>query len=527
MTINSGEGGIFPFSQSPIWQLQTDYFEKAGIKAWQNEEVPHYITSNPVVGKAYAELVLALLKDLSIKGRQTETVYILELGAGHGRLCYHFFKHFEKYAENTSLQLPPVCYVLSDFTEASLEFWKTHPRLQPYLQKGWLDFSLFDAASDSTIKLECSGKLIKPKSLEQPLVVVANYFFDSIPQELFRIRNGTVEQVLVAIEPPSDPEKTESAPLIDSLKLIYSYAKTNDPIYPTEPILNNLLQVYQKKLSNSHLLFPHIGIRCLENLQLLSKAGLVLLSADKGEHHLSNLDHRDRPRFASHGSFSLIVNYHALQLYCGYKKGLSLFPRHQHAHIDLGCLLMLDEASSYSETINAYDRFVQDFGPDDFFSLKKMIEKGLGLLSYHEIIAMIRLSGYDARIFRQMLPDLYVQLPLLSDNERWSLLLIIPRIWDTYFPLGEADDLALSIGNLLLGIQRYEDAIIYYEKSIVVYGRAEHVLYNIALCHCLLKNEKEAIPLVSELLALNPDSTLLNELVETFGINITAEKRPG
>src|SRR5262245_17281077 len=91
------------FARSPIWQLQRDYFNAVGIDAWRSGEVPHYITSNPVVGKTYAELVLALLRDLSLRGQKTETVYLVELGAGHGRLCYHFLKHFEKYYEQSAL----------------------------------------------------------------------------------------------------------------------------------------------------------------------------------------------------------------------------------------------------------------------------------------------------------------------------------------------------------------------------------------------------------------------------------------
>ena len=51
-----------PFAQSLIWQLQRDYFSNAGIDAWRSGEVPQTITSNPVVGKTDAELVLAFLR---------------------------------------------------------------------------------------------------------------------------------------------------------------------------------------------------------------------------------------------------------------------------------------------------------------------------------------------------------------------------------------------------------------------------------------------------------------------------------
>ena len=506
-----------PFSQSHIWELQSDYFESVGIEAWQNGVVPHYLTSNPVVGKTYAELVMALLRDLSIRGQPTEPVYILELGAGHGRLCYHFLKHFEKYYENSALQLPPICYVLSDFAASNLVFWQTHPRLQPYIESGKVDFALFNAASDTEILLRKSGKRLSTESLAQPLVVIANYFFDTIPQELFRINNGQVQQVLVSIESAPALEQVAPADRINALELAYSYKKAKQPIYPQEPVLNHLLAFYQEHLSNSHLLFPHIGIRCLERLRSLSTSGLVLLSADKGEHHLSNLDYWPAPALSKHGSFSLTVNYHAFKWYCENQKGIALFPHHQHNSLDLGCLLLLKRASSYSETIHAYNRFVQDFGPDDYFNLKKLVEKRFGSLSYQDIIAVTRLSGYDARIFQQMLPDLLNELETISSNERWNILMIVHRIWDTYFPLGEAEDLAANLGNLLLELQFYEEAIRYYEKSIVIYGKMDHILYNMALCYCLLDDYNTASPIIAELQALDPDNALSTALINKFG----------
>ncbi|MFT6066454.1 MAG: hypothetical protein ACJAYY_001931 [Paraglaciecola sp.] len=50
------------FSQSKIWQLQSSYFTESGIDSWSSGAVPHYITSNPVVGKTYAEMVLVVVR---------------------------------------------------------------------------------------------------------------------------------------------------------------------------------------------------------------------------------------------------------------------------------------------------------------------------------------------------------------------------------------------------------------------------------------------------------------------------------
>jgi len=509
------------FSKSRLWQLQRDYFDQAGIDAWRSGEVPHYITSNPAVGQAYAELVLAFLRDLSLKGQQKETVYLLELGAGHGRLCYHFFKHFEKYYEHSALPLPPFCYILSDFTESNLSFWQEHPRLQPYLSLGWLDIALCDAESSDCVYLQSIDKTITRTSLAQPLIVIANYFFDTIPQELFHIEKNTLSHGLLSLSTEVDPASMTTAELIASVQLDFDYRDAKKPIYESEPVFDEILENYRQKLDQTHLLFPHIGLRCLERLRQLSQQGLLLLTADKGAHSLRDIDHRPKPKLSSHGSFSLTVNYHAFSEYCTRQGGLPLFPGQPHASLDLGCLLFLSEPNSYQETLNAFLRFVNDFGPDDYFSLKKLIEEHYNTLSVREIIATLRLSGYDARIFGQMWPHLSQIVSDISSKQRSMLFDATARIWDNYYPLGEATDIPQILGDLLLLLDFYKEAIFYFEMSNIIYEKASETLYKIALCYCLSGQFAEASPLIMELYTNNPQDEALQELIREFESNLS------
>lgn len=494
-----------PFAQSYIWQLQRDYFNSVGIDAWRSGAVPHYITSNPVMGKTYAELVLALLRDLALRGQRTETVYLLELGAGHGRLCYHFFKHFEKYYEHSALPLPPFCYVLSDFTDANLAFLQAQPRLQPYLSLGWLDIARFDVETSSELTLRCTGRTLGPAALAQPLLVVANYFFDTIPQDLFRIKNQTLAHGLLTLTTEADPATLTPAELIAALKLTYKYRVAQPPIYPHEPAFNDLLEIYRQQLRNTHLLFPHIGLRCLQRLQQLAPPGLVLLTADKGEHHLARLDRRPAPKLTTHGSFSLSVNYHAFSAYCTQQGGLALFPRQQPASLDLGCLLFLAEPATYKETLNAYLRFVNDYGPDDFFSLKKLVETHFATLTVRDILAILKLSGYDAHLFGQMFPRLQQVLPEISQAERQNLLHATHQVWDTYYPLGEKLDLAFALGFLLMALDFYPEARFYFQMSRKIYGEKPETLYNLAVCYAQEGALTEARAMVAALRVQQPE----------------------
>ena len=188
MDRNTDQKQIFtPFGESSIWQLNRDYYEKEGIDAWRSGVVPHHMTSNSMVGRSYAELILAFLKDLSQQGSVSEVVYIIELGAGHGRLAFHILQHLEKLVHSVHEILPPFCYILSDIVEEDLLFYKNHIQFKKFFDKGWLDIAYFDAVESQEIELRHSGTTINKSFLNQPIVALANYFFDSLPVDLFRL----------------------------------------------------------------------------------------------------------------------------------------------------------------------------------------------------------------------------------------------------------------------------------------------------------------------------------------------------
>src|SRR4051812_33397502 len=96
-----GEAGILleadkRFSESMLWKLQRGFFEQRGEEAWSQAIVPHYITSNPFIGAAYAGIVAAFLRDCHDAAGApgfgpldpSQPVNIVELGAGPGRFAF-------------------------------------------------------------------------------------------------------------------------------------------------------------------------------------------------------------------------------------------------------------------------------------------------------------------------------------------------------------------------------------------------------------------------------------------------------
>src|SRR5689334_19486866 len=91
------------FSNSLIWDLQQYYFAAKGVEAWRQDEVPHYVTSNPTVANSYAEVVFAFLRDQNRLTPGDEPLYLCELGAGSGRFAFHFLKRLARLCEQSGL----------------------------------------------------------------------------------------------------------------------------------------------------------------------------------------------------------------------------------------------------------------------------------------------------------------------------------------------------------------------------------------------------------------------------------------
>lgn len=154
-----------------------------------------------------------------------------------------------------------------------------------------------------------------------------------------------------------------------------------------EPYLQQLISDYIQNVSAGYVLFPDVGLRCQQCLQALSTAGLILLTADKGNHRLDMVEYQQPPKFATHGSFSLSVNYHALGAVCERAGGLPLFPGQRPNHMTVGCLLQMPDAARHQQTISAYQRHVQDFGLNDFFSITKHAWQDIAAMSLRDILA--------------------------------------------------------------------------------------------------------------------------------------------
>jgi len=505
----------FRFSEAPIWELQRTYFEEQGMKAWNNDQVPQYITSNPMIATAYAEMIFGFLQDRSERGDISEPVTIVELGAGAGRLAFHVLQKLCELRDYAGIVLPPFRYVMTDLALKNVFGWKNHAALQSFVRQGLLDFARFDAVHDTGLNLIVSDTTIRPGDLKQPLLIVANYFFDSIPQELIYVGDGKIFECDVLIEFPENFNLLKPSEALEKITLKYEHRRA--PEYEEEAYLyHDVIALYLQELEDSHILFPVAGLRCLERLNQLSQAGFLLITADKGDHRLENWKFAERPQLIHHGSFSLTANYHAIQHVFGQKGAQSLFTAHHYKNINVGCIFMLETPISYANTRLAYRRFIDRFGPDDFFSMKEWVDRQFDTMELRQILSFWRLGGYDAEFFIQSAKHISSLLPEASDEEKLDIQNGIHIMWSSYYVMEQRYDLALDAGLLLFEMDMYEDAKVFLESSI----HADEdepvatVLYCLAICSYELGLEEAALKYIREALVLEPEHEEALELLK-------------
>ncbi|MEK5435310.1 MULTISPECIES: hypothetical protein [Paenibacillus] len=512
--MTGNEGQHYRFSEAPIWELQRAYYEEQGLKAWNNDQVPQYITSNPMIATAYAEMIFGFLQDRAGQGHLSETVTILELGAGAGRLAFHILKKLCEIIDYAGTPLPPFRYVMSDLPVKNITSWQQHPSLLPFVEQGILDFARFDAVQDTELYLVQAKLSIKPGDLQQPLLLVANYFFDSIPQELIYVDEGKIFECEVSIQYSADADSDNPSDVLGKIIPQYHYRRAAN--YEAETYTyHDVIALYQQKLEDSHILFPVVGLTCLERLARLSKEGFVLLTADKGDHRIENWEFAEPPELIHHGSFSLTANYHAIQHVLEQKGAQSLFTTHHYKNLNIGCILMLDAPMSYTNTRLGYKRFVERFGPDDFFSMKEWGDHQLDAMEIQQILVFWRLGGYDAEWFIHSAERISELLPTASDEEMLDLQQGIRLMWTGYYPMVQSYDLSLDAGLLLYEMDKFEEALAYLERSMHVNSEEPlaSVLYSMAICNYELGAEGAALDYARRAFAVEPDNEVVLELI--------------
>lgn len=488
-------------SRSLVWRLQRTFFERAGIDAWRRGTVPHYVTSNPFIAEAYARVIAGYLRDWYAAG---VPVRVVELGAGSGRFAYHLLRALLPLHRRAGARMAPFRYILTDLAASTVDFWAAHPSLRPLVDDGVLDFARFDVERDRALELVVSGERVGPEPDGAPMIVIANYFFDGLPQDVFFVEDGRLHEGLVRLCAPGPVGDVDDPALLARVRFDYEPELASEAPY-ADPELDRILERYRRRLARTAVRFPVAALRCVGMLRRLAGDRLLLLAADKGVCHEAALAGIAPPQLAVHGSFSLSVDFHALGEYVRAAGGRALHAAHEQQELVVGAFLLGEPAAGAHEAAQAFADAVAGFGPDDFFAVKQALEATRDQLTLRQLLAYLRLSRADARIFMLCMPALLARTDGATAAERADLRALIEEAWAIYYPIGEDADLAFHLGVLLARLDELALAATFFRRALASHGPDAHVTFNLALCHHQLRRWPEALAWTRDTLAIDPD----------------------
>ncbi len=519
---NSGEilEAEKPLSQSILWKLQTDFYANQGPEAWINGIVPQYITTNPYIANLYAKTVFGYCRDIALNedfDRNT-TIYIVELAAGVGRFTYTFLKRFLHMIENSSLKGLKFKYIVTDLAERNATYWQSHSFLKPYFESGVLDCATFDMAGDEELRLRYSGEVLREGNVKNPLILFANYTFDSVPQDTFYVNKGELFEGLITITSKGDQVDPEDKSILAGLDYSYIDKQIQGSGYYEDTNMNDILLYYKDNLEDTAFSMPIIALRCINRLKKLFKDDIVLISADKGYRNISSMNKNYHPYLSKHGSISLTVNFHAMELYFKSLGGKAIHSIYEHENVTMSLFLLSQRSHDFIETTMAYHEIIESIGPDDFYVIKKAVVPLNKSLTTKELLTFLRYTVWDARTFLEFYNVLLERIAEEENFPKEELVAVIRKVWEHYFPIGEEGDLAYCLGSLLGYFGYDNDAIKLFKSSLEFYGEDVAIYYEIALCYYNLQEFEKALEYIEKSLILDPtfeeSKNLKNLIVE-------------
>lgn len=501
------------FSESAIWEYQRDYFDREGVDAWV-KEVPHYVTSNPFLANCYANMAVRLAQDWARKypDAKNHPFYIMELGTGCGQLSFYILKKIKQLRKKFHLEDLNICYLMTDFTESNIKFWNTHPALQEFLEDKSLDFAIFNMESDSSITLKKSGITLSANSMVNPLTVYANYIFDSISNDAFTVKDGQLYASLVSVSADKENVRNGKPNALEHVSLSYKTADMHEDYY-ADPDFNVVLNEYKTTLKDSNFLFPVAGLRAINNIKKLCNGRMFMVSTDKGYSYIEELEGLDHPYIDFHGSFSLMVNFHAIARYVEQTGGTAMI-QSPRPGIKTNVFYSGFKLEDFPEFAFSVYENVERLSPGDYFVLHRNIRENFRHCVIDTLAAHMAFTGWDPHIYEKLTKQICEQIVNAEKDTVDYFVNHLPDLAGNFYYMPRQYDVLFDIGVLLHTLRRYGDAIGYYERSRRHFGEKFDLIYNLAICEYNVGNVKEALAGFKHALDFNPNSDEAKRFIE-------------
>jgi tetratricopeptide (TPR) repeat protein len=505
-------------SQSALCRLQRNFFKNKGIDAWAEKTIPYFVTSNCFAAECYANVVISFISDWLKQYPESaaQTFYILEMGAGPGQFSFYMLNMLTKLQQSFLLTEVKIKYIMSDLASSNIEYWKQHSGFKSFIEKGMLDFSIYDLEHDRSMHLIHAKRNLLPKDIRNPLIAFSNYLFDSMGNDVFRVVEDDLQELRVSLYTESSNMSQGCPVFADKVDVEYHACHLPNICYQDadfEAVLRHQLNT----LNNTYLLMPIAALNGIKNLNHLSNGKLLLLASDKGYTHIKSLDNLGKPHFAMHGSFSVMVNFYAVSEYVKRLGGQSYVQTPRRGIKTLAYALGWEINDTFSATQRALDQYIQRFSLADYFLLHRHITASDEPLNLGLAVAHLKLGNYDPYVFSKLSKRIQ---KVLEDTEyvtQVALKDILPKISEHYYFIPRSQDTNFDIALVHHLLKEYTAALKYYDKSREQFGETYNVYYNSALCAYYAGDTSTALNYFKRAGSLNPDAKEAQEWMMYLG----------
>lgn len=477
-------------SRSTVWSLQRNFYDRQGVNAWKDAHIPFEISSNAYLSRRYAEVLLGFMRDaraghLGVDGGQ-QPLLIVELGSGSGRLGFHVASELKRMTEALALPQPAFRFVMTDFTENNLASYAKTPRLGALAACGVLDFARFDAEQPGGFSLRLSGEPIQPGRAARPVALIANYLFDTVRQDAFRIESGVLYETRVGLAKKNGHAlpRRDDPDALDALDIVEVHVRTRLPYY-RHAALDGVLSDYLESLDDCEMLFPIDGLCCIDWFARMAGGPLLVLCGDKGYRTDAELKEGRGTHLTphAHGSFSTMVNFNAIERFAKRLGGFAMHSPQSDIGFTVSGFVLGAPAEAAVETRLAFTDAMSSLGPRHFQTTLDELKRRWSDPSVPAVTSLLRLANHDQDVFLRFAPVLTRKAGRINREAQADLAHTLEQVWERYYPMTEDEPVAFTIGLVYHAMRRYDDARRYFERALEIEGDDAVTHYNIALCH--------------------------------------------
>ncbi len=497
-----------PISKCDIWCYQRNFFSQEGVNAW-NGQVPFYVTSNPYIANAYAQIILRFMQDCQDiqQCRPFAPFYILELGAGSGAFGFYLVKRLLELQALLPKMAMSFVYVMTDFTLKNIEFWQQHPALQIYREQGVLDFALYDVETDQEITLLDSGVVLTETAVEKnkqnPLIVLANYVFDTISQDVFRSIDGKLCEGVITQTATLGAGEDCSYIEFKNLDESFAFEDISLPYYHDEAFDAVLLH-YKNTLQETCFSFPIGSLRALKNLTTIANQQLLVMASDKGFIRQLEMERQVDLGLTLHGSFSMSVNFDAIGRYFR-ECGGDYLHQMMHQGIATSLFIMGQRFGHLPETRQAAMSYLNDLGHNYIYKLSRHLRDTKFDSNLETLLAGLSATQWDPRVFDSCLDVLLTKVKSATVALLYDFTQGMAKIAANFYYVPGTINTLANIALFFQEIRNYAAALHYYQESLRYFDINVEVLYNMGLCCYAMNNYADAKLLFKTVIELEPE----------------------